>query len=144
MNTDAKLAEFVAARNAVYEDVRRELAAGRKETHWVWYIFPQLAGLGFSPMARKYALNSLTEALCYWEHPVLGSRLRECIEILLALPSRDISSILGPPDDLKFRSCLTLFAATAPEDPIFVAALDKFVAGDRDPLTIARLEQSAQ
>ena len=144
MNNDAKLAEFVTAQDAVYDEVRRELAAGRKETHWIWYIFPQLASLGYSPMARKYGIASPTEARRYWQHALLGPRLRECVQILLTLPGRDISSILGNPDDLKFRSCLTLFAAIAPEEPIFDAALEKFFDGERDPLTISLLRQVEQ
>lgn len=144
MDLSSKLAEFVTAQDAVYAEVRRELAAGRKETHWIWYIFPQLASLGYSPMARKYGIASPAEARRYWEHAVLGPRLRECIQILLALPGRDIRSILGNPDDLKFRSCLTLFAAIAPEEPIFGAALEKFFDGDRDPLTIGLLRQAEQ
>jgi uncharacterized protein (DUF1810 family) len=95
-------------------------------------------------MARKYGLVSRDEARRYWEHPVLGPRLRDCIQILLALPGRDIGSILGNPDDLKFRSCLTLFAAIDPEEPVFAAALGKFFNGERDPLTISLLRQMEQ
>jgi uncharacterized protein (DUF1810 family) len=141
MSTETKLAEFVLAQDAVYDDVRRELAAGRKETHWIWFIFPQMAGLGSSFMSRKFGIASKAEARSYLDHVVLGPRLRECIQLMLSLPGRSIGSILGHPDDLKFRSCMTLFAAAAPEEPLFKAALEKFCAGERDPLTIRILEQ---
>jgi uncharacterized protein (DUF1810 family) len=140
MMTKARAAEFTAAQDPVYDDVRCELAAGRKETHWIWFIFPQLAGLGQSPKSRRYGLASKAEARDYVEHPVLGPRLRECVQLLLASPCKDIASIMGYPDDLKFRSSMTLFAATAPEEPMFAAALDKFFKGERDPLTLRLLE----
>lgn len=133
------LAEFVAAQNPVYEDVRRELSAGRKETHWIWFIFPQLAALGQSAASKKYGLASKAEAREYFAHPVLGQRLKECVRLMLASPSGEIESIMGYPDDLKFRSSMTLFAAAAPEEPLFQAALDKFFAGERDPLTLRLL-----
>lgn len=139
MTTETKLAEFVAAQDPVYDEVLRELAAGRKETHWIWFIFPQIAGLGYSSISRKFGLASQAEARSYLEHPVLGPRLRECTRLMLASPVRSIASILGPPDDLKFRSSMTLFAAAAPEEPIFQEALERFFDGKRDPLTIARL-----
>ena len=136
------LAEFVAAQDPVYDQVRRELTAGLKETHWIWFIFPQLSGLGQSSMSRKFALASKAEARKYWEHPVLGPRLRECTQLLLASPNRSIASILGDPDDLKFRSSMTLFAAAAPEEPLFKAALEKFFRGAPDPLTIKLLQKT--
>jgi uncharacterized protein (DUF1810 family) len=139
MTTEERLAEFVAAQDPVYDEVRQELAAGRKETHWIWFIFPQLAGLGYSSMSKKFGLASKAEARSYWAHPVLGPRLRECVELLLASPKRSIDSIMGPPDDLKFRSSMTLFGAAAPEEPIFQAALEKFFGGEPDPLTIGLL-----
>jgi uncharacterized protein (DUF1810 family) len=142
MTTDAKLAEFVAAQDAVYDEVRRELAAGRKESHWIWFIFPQRAGLGFSPMSQKFGIVSIAEARSYLEHNVLGLRLRECTQLLLGLAGRDIASILGHPDDLKFRSSMTLFAVAAPEEPLFQAALEKFFRGERDPLTLKLLRQN--
>ncbi|MFI5348655.1 MAG: DUF1810 domain-containing protein [Elusimicrobiota bacterium] len=141
MATEAKLAEFVAAQDAVYDEVRRELAAGLKETHWIWFIFPQLAGLGQSSISRKFALASQAEARRFWEHPVLGPRLRECTQLLLASPKRSIAAILGDPDDLKFRSSMTLFAAAAPEEPIFKEALKKFFDGAPDPLTLELLHK---
>jgi uncharacterized protein (DUF1810 family) len=144
MQTAAKWADFVRAQNAVYADVPRELAAGRKQTHWMWFIFPQMAGLGSSQMARKYAIASLTEAQSYWEHDVLGPRLRECTGLLVAAPHGDISAILGYPDDLKFRSSMTLFAAAAPGEPLFQRALDKFFGGKADPLTLKLLHPNEQ
>jgi len=142
MKTEAKLAEFVKVQDAVYDEVRRELAAGRKETHWIWFIFPQMAGLGSSEMSRKFGIASKAEARSYLEHSVLGPRLRECTQLILALPGRDIGSILGYPDDLKFRSSMTLFAAAGPEEPIFKAALDRFFGGEHDPLTVRLLGQN--
>jgi len=135
------LAEFVAAQNAAYDQVLRELAAGRKETHWIWFIFPQATGLGFSAMSRRFGIASRAEAQSYLRHDVLGPRLRECTELMLASPSRDIRSILGDPDDLKFRSSMTLFAASAPEESIFKAALEKFFGGKPDALTLRLLQE---
>lgn len=133
-------AEFVAAQDPVYPRVLRELSAGRKESHWIWFIFPQLAALGRSSTSRKFGLASKDEARKYWEHPVLGPRLRECTRLLLASPEQDISSIMGYPDDLKFRSSMTLFAAAAPEEPLFKEALQKFFAAEPDPLTLGLLK----
>lgn len=140
MTTEANLSEFVSAQDEVYDRVRRELSAGRKETHWIWFIFPQLAALGQSSTSKKYGLASKAGARSYFEHPVLGPRLRECTRLMLASPSRDISSIMGFPDDLKFRSSMTLFAVAAPEEPAFKAALEKFFNGAPDPLTIKLLQ----
>jgi uncharacterized protein (DUF1810 family) len=142
MKREAKLAEFVTAQDAVYDEVRRELAAGRKETHWIWFIFPQMAGLGFSPMSQKFGITSKAEARSYLEHSVLGPRLRECTQLMLALSDRNIGSILGYPDDLKFRSSMTLFAAAAPEDSLFEAALDRFFGGEHDERTIRLLGEA--
>jgi len=133
MTTESKLAEFFAAQNRVYDQVLRELAAGRKETHWIWFIFPQITGLGSSGMSQRFGIASLAEAQTYLQHDVLGSRLRECTALMLAAPHRDIRSILGDPDDLKFRSSMTLFAAAAPEEAIFESALVKFFGGKPDP-----------
>jgi uncharacterized protein (DUF1810 family) len=138
--TEAKLAEFVAAQNAVYDSVRCELKAGRKETHWIWFIFPQMAGLGSSFMSQKFGIASKAEAERYLAHAVLGPRLRECTQWMLSAPGRDIASILGHPDDLKFRSSMTLFAAAAPKEPLFEAALEKFFGGERDPITTRLLQ----
>jgi uncharacterized protein (DUF1810 family) len=105
----------------------------------MWFIFPQIAGLGRSPMARRYAISSLDEARAYLEHPVLGARLRECTRLMMLVAGRSAHQILGSPDDMKFRSCLTLFARAAPEDRIFRNALEKYFDGEEDPLTLARL-----
>jgi uncharacterized protein (DUF1810 family) len=142
MKTAAKLAEFVAIQNEVYDEVLHELAAGRKETHWIWFIFPQMAGLGSSHMSQKLGIASKAEARNYLEHSVLGPRLRECTRLMLAIPHGNIDSIMGYPDDLKFRSSMTLFAAAAPEESLFEDALQKFFAGERDPLTIRLLGQN--
>ncbi len=141
MTTEAKFAEFVAAQAPVYAEVRRELASGRKETHWIWFIFPQLAGLGHSSMCQKFGIASKAEARAYLDHGVLGPRLRECTQLMLAAPNRSIESIMGFPDDLKFRSSMTLFAAATPEEPLFKAALEKFFEGKPDPLTIELLQK---
>jgi uncharacterized protein (DUF1810 family) len=146
METAAKLTAFVAAQDAVYDQVRRELSSGRKETHWMWFIFPQMAGLGSSAMAQKFAIASAAEARSYLDHPVLGPRLRECTRLMLAVPGREISTILDYPDDLKFRSAMTLFATAAPTEAIFDEALQKFFDGQRDPATmrlISDAERSA-
>ncbi len=142
MTSEAKLAEFVAAQNEVYDQVLRELSAGRKETHWIWFIFPQMAGLGSSSMSRKFGIASKDEAQLYLKHPVLGPRLRECTQIMLSLSDTRIGSILGS-DDRKFRSCMTLFAAVAPEETIFQAALDKYFKGEHDPITMDLLRKTS-
>jgi uncharacterized protein (DUF1810 family) len=136
MATESKLADFVAAQDVVYDQVLSELKAGRKRTHWIWFIFPQMIGLGFSAMSQRFGIASKSEAKEYLKHDVLGPRLRECTQLLLDLPSRNIDDILGYPDDLKFRSSMTLFAAVAPEETIFEEALKKFFAGKRDAATI--------
>src|SRR5882724_5032291 len=108
------LQRFVDAQNPVYDRVRAELRSGRKQTHWMWFIFPQIAGLGHSAMAQRYAISSLQEAQAYLDHAILGSRLRDCTGLVTRVEGRTAREILGPPDDMKFRSCLTLFAHAAP------------------------------
>jgi uncharacterized protein (DUF1810 family) len=135
-----KFDEFVAAQDGVYRNVVRELTAGEKRSHWMWFIFPQLDGLGTSQMARKYAIGSFEDAKAYLQHAVLGARLRECTRLMVAAPHRDVSAILGYPDDLKFRSSMTLFAAAEPTDPLFQAALDKFFGGKPDTRTLELLD----
>ncbi len=142
METETKLAEFVAAQEEVYDRVRRELAAGRKETHWIWFIFPQMIGLGFSSMSRKFGIASKAEARSYLKHDILGPRLRECTQLMLAQSGRSIGSILGYPDDLKLRSSMTLFATAAPEEAIYQQALEKFFGGEPDDRTIILLRKS--
>jgi uncharacterized protein (DUF1810 family) len=143
MTTAAKLAEFVAAQEPVYDRVLRELAACRKETHWIWFIFPQMAGLGSSHMAQKFGIDSEAEARTYLQHSVLGPRLRECTGLMLAVPHGDIDSIMGYPDDLKYHSSMTLFASAAPEEPMFQSALQKFFGGERDQRTLELLRLDA-
>jgi uncharacterized protein (DUF1810 family) len=133
------LQRFVDAQNPVYDRVRGELKSGRKQTHWMWFIFPQIAGLGHSAMAQRYAISSLREAQAYLDHAILGPRLRECTRLLTGVEGRSAREILGPPDDMKFRSCLTLFAHAAPDEQIFRDALDKYFNGDFDRSTVERL-----
>jgi uncharacterized protein (DUF1810 family) len=133
------LGRFVAAQDSVAATVTAELQAGRKQSHWMWFVFPQLAGLGHSAMARRYAISGRDEAEAYLAHPLLGARLRAWTALVLAAPSDDIGRILGAPDDLKFHSCMTLFAAVAPDEPLFTAALARFYGGRTDGETLARL-----
>jgi len=134
------LARFVSAQAPVYDQVLAELRAGRKRSHWMWFVFPQLAGLGHSAMAQHYAIGSLGEAQAYLSHPVLGSRLRECSALVLAVATSDIHSILGAPDDLKFHSSMTLFERAAPGEAVFRDCLRKYFGGQPDPLTLAGIE----
>jgi uncharacterized protein (DUF1810 family) len=130
------LQRFVAAQASVIDQVRGELRRGRKTSHWMWFVFPQLAALGMSSMAKRYGIASLAEARAYFAHPVLGPRLLECCELLLQVQDRSIEDILGYPDDMKFRSCLTLFMAAAPEEEVFQQCLDKYYGGAPDPRTL--------
>jgi uncharacterized protein (DUF1810 family) len=131
------LQRFVDAQDSVIASVRDELRAGRKRSHWMWFVFPQLKGLGASSMAQVYGIASLEEARAYLAHPVLGPRLRECCALMLAVPGRSAHEILGSPDDLKFRSCVTLFSLAAPDEPVFRQALERFHDGKPDPRTLA-------
>jgi uncharacterized protein (DUF1810 family) len=131
------LERFVAAQAPVMGEVLAELRAGRKRTHWMWFVFPQLQGLGTSAMAQRYGIASLAEARAYLAHPVLGPRLRECCEAMLQVPGRSALQILGSPDDLKFRSCVTLFGLAAPQDDLFRRCLDRFCGGEPDHRTVA-------
>lgn len=133
------LRRFVEAQAPVYEQVRRELAAGRKTSHWMWFIFPQIRGLGHSPTALLFAIGSIAEASAYLEHPVLGQRLRECTALVNAVEGKSASQIFGSPDDLKFRSSMTLFAAAAPDESTFQQALEKYFGGEPDRLTLGKL-----
>ncbi|MBV6418201.1 MAG: hypothetical protein CMLOHMNK_03000 [Steroidobacteraceae bacterium] len=138
------LKRFLDAQEASYECALAELRAGLKETHWSWYVLPQVAGLGSSPMSRRYAIRSLAEAKAYLAHPVLGTRLRECVAALNAHDGLSAERILGDVDAQKLRSCLTLFLQVAPADPILVAALSKYFAGRQDPATLAILAGGRQ
>lgn len=133
------LERFVSAQADTIERVRTELQGGRKQSHWMWFVFPQLAGLGFSPLAQRYAIASLAEARAFLAHPVLGARLLECTELVVAVDGKTAHDIFGAPDDLKFRSCLTLFAEAAPDAIVFNVALEKYFAGAKDPRTLALL-----
>ncbi|ULO22615.1 DUF1810 domain-containing protein [Methylocystis sp. SB2] len=137
------LARFVAAQKPVYAEATAELAAGRKRSHWMWFVFPQLEGLGTSEMARRYAIRSLAEAEAYLDHPLLGARLKECVGLINNIQARSAHEIFGSPDDLKFHSSMTLFAAAAPQEPLFGEALHKYFAGRRDPLTVNSLSPRA-
>jgi len=130
------LSRFVAAQNPVFSEVCAELAAGHKQSHWMWFIFPQLRGLGTSPMAQRFAIGSLAEARAYLAHPLLGERLRTCTQLVNRVEGRTVEAIFGHPDYLKFRSSMTLFsrAATDASEP-FGEALAKYFAGEADPLT---------
>ena len=134
------LERFLAAQDPVLDQVRAELAAGRKRSHWMWFVFPQLRGLGQSAMAQQYGLASLAEARAYLAHPVLGKRLRDCTALVNAVQGRSAEEILGGVDALKFRSCMTLFAAAEPGDSVFRTALDRYYGGAEDPRTLALLQ----
>src|SRR5918996_1049516 len=121
MNDPYRLSRFIEAQEPVYETVLRELEHGRKESHWMWFIFPQIAGLGHSAMAQRYAISSLDEAKAYLSHPILGPRLRECTRLVVQVDGKSAYEILGSPDDMKFHSCLTLFARAAPDEVLFNA-----------------------
>ena len=130
------LDHFIDAQDGVIEDVRRELLAGRKQSHWMWFVFPQLRALGRSATARRFGLADLAEARAYLGHAVLGARLRACTRLVLALEGRSAHDIFGSPDDLKFRSSMTLFDRAAPGDEPFAAALERYFGGEGDPLTL--------
>ncbi len=134
-----RLDDFVAAQDRVWPAVTAELAAGAKRTHWMWFVFPQVAGLGGSEMAVRYAIGSLAEARRYLAHPVLGPRLREATRLMLGHAGRPAATILGGIDALKFRSSMTLFQAADPGEPLFAAALASFADGIPDPRTLALL-----
>ena len=133
------LERFVEAQEDVFAEVLDELRAGRKRGHWMWFIFPQMKGLGRSAAAAYYGVGSLEEAAAYLRHPVLGPRLVECTQLVNEVEDRSIHEILGSPDDLKFRSSMTLFARAAEDDTVFRAALEKYFRGEPDPLTLELL-----
>jgi uncharacterized protein (DUF1810 family) len=136
------LQRFVEAQDPVYERVCAELGGGRKTSHWMWFVFPQLRGLGQSRMAYTYGISSRAEALAYLEHPVLGARIRECTRLVNLAERRSIEQIFGYPDDLKFRSSMTLFASVQAEDPVFEDALKKYFGGEPDARTLELLATS--
>jgi uncharacterized protein (DUF1810 family) len=138
------LQRFVDAQAPVYDSVLAELRAGSKRSHWIWFIFPQLAGLGRSPTAARFAISSLAEAQAYLGHDVLGARLRECTRLVNAIEGRSIDNIFGWPDNLKVRSSMTLFARATADNAEFVRLLEKFYAGEQDPATVALLSGRRQ
>jgi uncharacterized protein (DUF1810 family) len=143
MTAPLNLGRFVDAQERDYPSVLEELRAGQKRSHWIWYIFPQIEGLGGSPMSRTYAICSRDEAKAYSEHPVLGPRLRECTQLVVNVEGRSAEQIFPYPDNLKFRSCMTLFERSAADPTIFRAALLKYFAGKGDRLTLEILERKA-
>lgn len=130
------LQRFVDAQASVFDSVCAELRQGRKTGHWMWFIFPQLKGLGFSPMAQYYGIASLAEAESYLEHPILGPQLLDCTRLVNLIEGRSLRHVFGTPDDLKFRSSMTLFAHATSENAIFLEALNKFCSGNFDPATL--------
>lgn len=136
------LQRFVEAQDRVYESVCNELALGEKTSHWMWFIFPQLKGLGHSAIAKHYGIASADEALAFWQHPVLGLRLKQCTQLVLAQRNDSARDIFGSPDDLKFKSCMTLFAQIAPDEPLFKLALERFFGGKLDENTLTLLKDA--
>jgi uncharacterized protein (DUF1810 family) len=139
MSDPFNLQRFVAAQDSVIDDVRAELLAGRKRTHWMWFVFPQIAGLGHSQMAQHYAIQSRAEAEAYLAHPVLGARLVELTGIVNGVRDRSVEEIFGYPDDMKFHSSMTLFTRTASDPAIFDEALRRYFGGRPDDATLSRL-----
>jgi uncharacterized protein (DUF1810 family) len=140
MSDRYELERFVEAQEGVYEQACAELRAGRKRSHWMWFVFPQIRGLGSSPMAVRFAISGLEEARAYLEHPVLGARLRECAGMVVGVIGRTASEIFGYPDDLKFHSSMTLFAKAAGDSGVFGEALEKFFGGEMDRGTLERIQ----
>ncbi|HIK44768.1 MAG TPA: DUF1810 domain-containing protein [Leptolyngbyaceae cyanobacterium M65_K2018_010] len=140
MSDPYNLGRFVQAQAPIYPEVLAELRQGHKTQHWMWFIFPQIKGLGRSEMAQKFAITALAEAKAYLDHPLLGPRLRECTQIVVGLEGRSAEEIFGSIDSLKFRSSMTLFTQATRQHQIFQAALLKYFAGDPDPRTIGILK----
>ena len=139
MSDQYELKRFVEAQEGVYEQACAELRAGRKRSHWMWFVFPQIQGLGSSPTAVRYAISGMEEARAYLEHPVLGPRLRECAGIVVGVEGRSVEEIFGYPDDLKFHSSMTLFAKASEEAGVFGEALEKYFGGEMDQGTLERI-----
>jgi len=133
------LQRFVDAQDPVFDQVCAELGAGAKRSHWMWFVFPQLRMLGRSGTARFYGIEDRDEALAYWQHPLLGPRLKQCAELVLGVRGRTVNEIFGSPDDLKLCSSMTLFEAVAPEEAVFGKVLDRFYQGRRDKATLHAL-----
>ncbi len=139
MDDPFNLSRFVTAQEPVIDRVRAELRGGQKRSHWMWFVFPQIAGLGLSPMAQHYAIAGLDEPRAYLNHVRLGPRLYECTDLVIQIDGRSIHEIFGSPDDLKFRSSMTLFAEVDGDGSTFCKALDKYFGGAADPQTLDRL-----
>ncbi len=142
MTDTHQLTRFVDAQKQVYDSVVQELQNGRKRGHWMWYVFPQIAGLGVSPTSQRYAIRSAEESRAYYAHPVLGSRLRECTQLVMNVRSRSSEDIFGPIDNLKFRSSMTLFDSVT-DDGLFRDALSKYFGGEPDQRTLSILNAAA-
>ncbi len=142
MDDPYNLQRFVVAQADIFEQVKAELQEGRKTSHWMWFIFPQLKGLGFSETAQRYAISSPAEAAAYLDHEILGSRLRDCTGLVCRVEGRSIREIFATPDDLKFRSSMTLFANVALDEKLFTSALDQYFRGEPDMKTIELLRQT--
>lgn len=140
MNDQFNLQRFVDAQQPVFNAVCTELREGCKRSHWMWFIFPQIQGLGASAMARRFAISSIQEARAYLKHPLLGPRLRECSQLVAQVQGRSIAEIFASPDDMKFRSSMTLFARAAVDNQIFNCCLQKYYDAQPDPMTLAVLE----
>ena len=138
------LNRFVQAQKNDYERALSEVKNGQKRSHWMWYIFPQFDGLGFSPTSKRYAIKSIAEVKAYLNHPVLGPRLTECAEAALSVEGRSAHEIFGSPDDMKLKSCATLFASVLPAGSVFDRLLDRFFQGDRDPKTLRLLDTAGK
>jgi uncharacterized protein (DUF1810 family) len=139
MNDPFELERFMSAQDLVFHKVVAELTNGKKQSHWMWYVFPQIDGLGRSAIARKYAISGILEAKAYLAEPVLAGRLNQCCELLLAIEKKNAREVLGSPDDSKLRSCMTMFSVASETNLIFQLILDKYFASKADPLTLAIL-----
>jgi uncharacterized protein (DUF1810 family) len=142
-NDPHDLNRFVQAQAHDYEMALAEIRNGDKQSHWMWYIFPQFDGLGFSSTSKRFSIKTVAEARAYVEHPVLGPRLLECAEAVLAIKGRSALEVFGSPDDMKLRSCATLFARVAPAESVFEQLLTKYFQGERDSKTLRLLENTA-
>lgn len=143
-NDPYDLERFVQAQAHDFEIALAEITSGRKRSHWMWYIFPQFAGLGFSAMSQRYAIRSVAEAQAYLSHPMLGPRLMQCCKALLAINGRSAHEIFGSPDDMKLQSCATLFASITPMDSVFARVLKQYFFGQRDQKTLNMLNVATE
>ncbi|MPR33574.1 DUF1810 domain-containing protein [Salmonirosea aquatica] len=141
MNDPHDLNRFVAAQENVYETALKEIRNGRKQTHWMWFIFPQIVGLGQTEISKTYAIKSREEALAYLNHPTLGERLREASQALLSVEDKSATDIFGTPDDLKLRSSMTLFKSVSTDNDVFLQVLDNYYGGEEDPQTVRILSK---